>query len=76
MFANAATNTKCTKFTGRHADIGSAPDTIGDALYQPSWGHAFYASPPVDDAGPSSSETYIGTGQHSGTARAPLMGTT
>ena len=47
MFANA-NNTKCTSFVGRHADIGSIPDTI-DAFYQASWGSAFYAFPPVDD---------------------------
>ena len=48
MFANAA-NTKCANFIGRHADIGSIPDTI-DSFYQPSWGTAFYAFPPVDDS--------------------------
>ena len=48
MFANA-NNTKCVSFVGRHADIGSIPETI-DAFYQPSWGSAFYAFPPVDDA--------------------------
>ena len=48
MFASA-NNTKCPSFVGRHADIGSIPDTI-DAFYQASWGNAFYAFPPVDDA--------------------------
>ena len=48
MFANA-NNSKCHVFVSRHADIGSAPDTI-DAFYQPCWGKSFYAFPPVDDA--------------------------
>ena len=48
MFANA-NNTKCVHFVRRHADNGSIPETI-DAFYQPSWGSAFYASSPVDDA--------------------------
>ena len=48
IFANA-NNIKCPSFVERHADIGSIPDTI-DAFYQASWGSAFYAFPPVDDA--------------------------
>ena len=48
MFANAI-NTKCHHFIGRHADIGSTPSTI-EAFFQPYWGQAFYAFPPVDDA--------------------------
>ena len=50
MFTKA-NNTKCIHFVGRHADIGSIPETI-DAFYQPCWGSAFYAFPPpaVDNA--------------------------
>ena len=51
MFASAI-NTKCVHFIGRHADIRSIPSTI-DAFFQPYWGRAFYAFPPVDDTHPT-----------------------
>ena len=48
MFANAD-NSLCPSYVSRLADIGSTPSCI-DAFFQPHWGTAFYAFPPVDDA--------------------------
>ena len=39
----------CPHYVSRLADIGSTPSCI-DAFFQPHWGTAFYAFPPVDDA--------------------------